>query len=74
MGRQTENYFEPRAAYSEATYLKSVLLWLGGHSGPLGGVPKAMRSDASHESIAEATVWGEVVDVPSFLPARSSYE
>jgi hypothetical protein len=71
--RQIEPYLDTRAIYSEAAYLSAVLLWLQGYSGPLGGVPKALISDATHE-IADANVWGEVVIVPSFVPARSSYE
>ena len=71
--RQTETYLDTRAIYSEAEYLSAILLWLQGYSGPLGGVPKALISEASHE-IADENVWGDVVIVPSCVSARSSYE
>jgi hypothetical protein len=71
--RRTETYLDTRAIYSEAEYLSAVLLWLQGYSGPLGGVPKALISEASHE-VADENVWGDVVIVPSCVSARSSYE
>ena len=63
MGRQTESYLDTRAIYSEAEYLKAVLFWLQGQSGPLGGVPKA-----------ESNPRDGMLDGIAFLPARSSYE
>ena len=63
MGRQTESYLDTRAIYSEAEYLKAVLFWLQGQSGPLGGVPKA-----------ESNPREGMLDGIAFLPARTSYE
>jgi hypothetical protein len=72
--RYTEIYLDERAVYSEAAYLKSVLLWLQGHSGPLGGMPKVSNNYAHQEARTDQTFWGGMLDVPSFLPARNSYE
>ena len=72
--RHTETYLDRRAVYSEAAYLKSVLLWLQGHSGPVGGMPKVSNNYAHEEARIDHTFWSGIVDVPSFLPARNSYE
>ena len=63
MRRQTESYLDRRAVYSEAEYLKAVLFWLQGQSGPPGGLPKA-----------ESNPRDGMLDGIAFLPARSSYE
>ena len=67
MGRQTENYLDTRAVYSEAEYLRSVLLWLQGVSPPLGGFPKPAEA-------AARSSWGEISTCPAFLPARFSHD
>lgn len=72
--RHTETSFDKQAIYSEAAYLKSVLLWLQGYPDQLGGVPKVSDNCAHQEAGTHQTLWGGMLDVPSFLPARNSYE
>jgi hypothetical protein len=72
--RQTEIYFDRQAVYSEAAYLKSVLLWLQGHSRQLGDIPKMSNNCARQKARIDQTFWGGILDVSSFLPARNSYE
>jgi hypothetical protein len=70
--RQTETFLDARAVYSEAACLHSVLLWLQGYSGPLGGVPKSSNNYAAPGRMD--TLRHDIMDMPAFLPARNSYE
>jgi hypothetical protein len=62
--RQTETYLDTRAIYSEAEYLRSVLLWLQGESPALGGFPKTAEAAARRP-------WSEIT---TCLPARISHD
>jgi hypothetical protein len=63
--RQTETSYQ-----SEAAYLKSVLLWLQGNwTGP---DPPRFYSLRAVEQASSPNRRGEIVDLPAFLPPRSS--
>jgi hypothetical protein len=75
MGRhQTETYYQ-----TEASYLKSVLLWLREywtgppvHVYPLRPVPQASGYYSARRTLAAPNRRGEIIDLPAFLPPRSS--
>src|SRR5262249_40040034 len=75
MGRcQTETYYR-----TEASYLKSVLLWLQEYwTGPavrvypLRAVPQALRHYSARRTLASPNRRGEIIDLPAFLPVRTS--
>jgi hypothetical protein len=77
MGRcQTEIYYP-----TEASYLKSVLLWLQEYwTGPavqvrpLKSVPQVSRYYSPRRTYAAPNRRSEIVDLPAFLPPRHSSE
>ena len=70
--RHTETYLDRRAVYSEAGYLKSVLLWLQGHSGPLGGMPKVSNNYAHEKWLVHRKAIGVFVILVTSLSTRRS--
>jgi hypothetical protein len=70
---QTEIYYP-----MEASYLRSVLLWLQEywtgpkvHVYPLRRVPQASQHYSVRRTLASPNRRGEIVDLPAFLPPRS---